>query len=160
MNQNSKLKDFLARFFPTFLCTYFLSCLAVGCTLSLVWSTYLLSADIRSFLMTTAIVTVIVTGGHIAVVRGRPWGLWVVVGVFLACLFIVLPTYGYRPHPFSYTTGICSRCLDSLFSIASATAKCVSACSRSAKSAPGIVKHVRPKPAVERAAKQRQRAKA
>ncbi|MCP3748614.1 MULTISPECIES: hypothetical protein [Pseudomonas] len=106
MNQNSKLKDFLARFFPTFLCTYFLSCLAVGCTLSLVWSTYLLSADIRSFLITTAIVTVIVTGGHIAVVRGRPWGLWVVVAVFLACLFIVLPTYGYRPHPFSYTTGI------------------------------------------------------
>ncbi len=39
-------------------------------------------------------------------IRGRSWGVRAIVVFYLVCLFIVLPTYGYRPHPVAYVTGL------------------------------------------------------
>ncbi|WP_339491648.1 hypothetical protein [Pseudomonas rhizophila] len=102
------LPRFLARYFPTFICAFFLACFAVSASISLVSSTYFRGDPERakySFLV-ALILSLLLALSHFVMIRGRSWGVRAIVVFYLACLFTVLPTYGYKPHPFAYVTGL------------------------------------------------------
>jgi hypothetical protein len=108
MNYRSNLKDFLAQYFPTFIGAFFLAALSIASALSLVESTYLggYSGLARAMLVVTIILSLTLTFGHFMMIRGRRWAVWIIVTFYLISLMAVLPTYSYRPHILSYTTGI------------------------------------------------------
>jgi hypothetical protein len=91
MNYTDGLRDFLARFFPTFISTFFLALFSLSCAISLV---------------AVIAVTVLLCFGNFMMIRGRTWGVWIIVALLIISLLTVLLTFGYRPHMFSYTTGL------------------------------------------------------
>ncbi|WP_445577398.1 DUF1624 domain-containing protein [Pseudomonas sp. E141] len=107
MDRKHSLNAFLAHYFPTFICAFFLACFAVSASISLVSSTYFRGDPERakySFLV-ALILSLLLALSHFVMIRGRSWGVRAIVVFYLACLFTVLPTYGYKPHPFAYVTG-------------------------------------------------------
>ncbi|MBD0705742.1 MULTISPECIES: hypothetical protein [unclassified Pseudomonas] len=108
MDRKHSLNAFLAHYFPTFICAFFLACFAVSASISLVSSTYFRGDPERakySFLV-ALILSLLLALSHFVMIRGRSWGVRAIVVFYLACLFTVLPTYGYKPHPFAYVTGL------------------------------------------------------
>ncbi|AVU74068.1 hypothetical protein [Pseudomonas rhizophila] len=108
MDRKHSLNTFLAHYFPTFICAFFLACFAVSASISLVSSTYFRGDPERakySFLV-ALILSLLLALSHFVMIRGRSWGVRAIVVFYLACLFTVLPTYGYKPHPFAYVTGL------------------------------------------------------
>ncbi|SFG53101.1 hypothetical protein [Pseudomonas sp. NFACC45] len=108
MNRQYSLNTFLAHYFPTFICAFFLACFAVSASISLVSSTYFRGDPERakySFLI-ALILSLLLALSHFVMIRGRSWGVRAIVVFYLACLFTVLPTYGYKPHPVAYVTGL------------------------------------------------------
>jgi hypothetical protein len=95
----------MQRYFSRFMTAYFLSVYASAATFSLVWGTYCkaCSRDAVYPFSLFALVIILVTA-HAGVVRGRHWGSWLVAVFYVASIFIVLPTYTYRPHWFVYTS--------------------------------------------------------
>jgi hypothetical protein len=108
MNYTDGLRDFLARFFPTFISTFFLALFSLSCAISLVGSTYFRGhpLEARYTLVAVIAVTVLLCFGNFMMIRGRTWGVWIIVALLIISLLTVLLTFGYRPHMFSYTTGI------------------------------------------------------
>lgn len=108
MNYRNSLKDFLAQYFPSFIGAFFLAVLSMSSALSLVESTYFgsYSGLARVMLVITIVLSLTLTFGHFMMIRGRRWAVWIIVAFYLVSLMAVLPTYSYRPHIFSYTTGI------------------------------------------------------
>lgn len=108
MNYTDGLRDFLARFFPTFICAFFLALFSLSCTISLVGSTYFRghSLEARYTLIAVIAMTVLLCFANFMMIRGRTWSVWIIAALLIISLLTVLPTYGYRPHMLSYTTGI------------------------------------------------------
>ncbi|WP_339478385.1 hypothetical protein [Pseudomonas sp. RL_5y_Pfl2_73] len=108
MDRKYSLNAFLAQYFPTFICAFFLACFAVSASISLASSTYFRGDPERakySFLI-ALVLSLLLALSHFFMIRGRSWGVRAIVVFYLVCLFIVLPTYGYRPHPVAYVTGL------------------------------------------------------
>ncbi|MDD2031952.1 hypothetical protein [Pseudomonas sp. 39167] len=108
MDRKHSLNAFLAHYFPTFICAFFLACFAVSASISLVSSTYFRGDPERakySFLV-ALILSLLLALSHFVMIRGRSWGVRAIVVFYLACLFTVLPTYGYKPHPVAFVTGL------------------------------------------------------
>jgi peptidoglycan/LPS O-acetylase OafA/YrhL len=102
------LSAFLAHYFPTFICAFFLACFAVSASISLVSSTYFRGDPERgkySFLV-ALVLSLLLALSHFVMIRGRSWGARAIVVFYLVCFLTVLPTYGYEPHPFAYATGL------------------------------------------------------
>ncbi len=79
----------------------FLACFAVSASISLASSTYFRGDPERakySFLI-ALVLSLLLALSHFFMIRGRSWGVRAIVVFYLVCLFIVLPTYGYRPYP-------------------------------------------------------------
>ena len=108
MKQPPSLKVFLAEYFPAFIVAFFMVCFSASCTVALASNTYFKGIEDRVFKtsMVLLALSVVVFVSHFLMVRGRAWAVWVVVGLFVACLVTVLPSYGYRPHMFVYSTGL------------------------------------------------------
>lgn len=108
MDRKHSLNAFLAHYFPIFICAFFLACFALSASISLASSTYFRGDPERgkySFLI-ALMLSLLLALSHFIMIRGRPWGVRAIVVFYLACLFTVLPTYGYNPHPFAYVTGL------------------------------------------------------
>jgi len=108
MNRKHSLNAFLARYFPTFICAFFLACFALSASISLASSTYFRGDPERgkySFLM-ALLLSLLLSLSHFVMIRGRIWGGRTIVVFYLVCLFTVFPTYGYKPHPVAYVTGL------------------------------------------------------
>lgn len=104
MTRSQELQRFLSRYFGVFIAEFFLSCLTLGGTVSLVFSTYLRSPDRAQPVMALALVAVVSAASHIAMVRGYAWGVRGVIGLVVIALLAVLPSYGYRPHMGGYVS--------------------------------------------------------
>ncbi|TLP61910.1 MULTISPECIES: hypothetical protein [Pseudomonas] len=104
MNRDLEFQSFMSRYFPAFIAGFFLCCFTFAGAISLSFASYLhrYSADGNPMLITALVAGLVCAAGHIAVVRGRAWGVWVVVGVLVASVCVALPSYRYHPHPFSY----------------------------------------------------------
>ncbi|SCW86292.1 hypothetical protein [Pseudomonas sp. NFACC05-1] len=108
MNRKHSLSAFLAHYFPTFIGAFFLACFAVSASISLASSTYFRGDPERakySFLI-ALVLSLLLALSHFFMIRGRSWGVRVIVVFYLGCLFTVLPTYGYEPHPVVYVAGL------------------------------------------------------
>lgn len=108
MDRKLSLNAFLARYFPTFICAFFIACFALSASISLASSTYFRGDPERgkySFLM-ALVLSLLLSLSHFVMIRGRIWGVRAIVVFYLVCLSAVLPTYDYKPHPVAYVTGL------------------------------------------------------
>ncbi|QJI32465.1 hypothetical protein HKK55_28465 [Pseudomonas sp. ADAK18] len=108
MARQDSLKAFLAQYFPTFICAFFLACFALSAAISLAASTYFRGDPDRarySFLA-AVILGLLLALSHFVMIRGRAWGVWAIAVFYLVCFLMVLPTYGYRPHMAAYVMGL------------------------------------------------------
>lgn len=104
MTRGQELQAFLSRYFGVFIAEFFLSCMALGGTVSLVFSTYLRSPDRAHSALALALVAAVSAASHIAMVRGFAWGVRGVIGILVVALLAALPSYGYRPHMGGYVS--------------------------------------------------------
>ncbi|MBV4463342.1 protein-S-isoprenylcysteine O-methyltransferase Ste14 [Pseudomonas sp. F-14 TE3623] len=108
MDRKYSLNAFLAHYFPTFICAFFLACFALSASISLVSSTYFRGDPERgkySFIV-ALVLSLLLALSHFVMIRGRSWGVRAIVVFYLVCFLTVLPTYGYKPHPVAYGTGL------------------------------------------------------
>ncbi len=108
MDRKYSLSAFLAHYFPTFICAFFIACFSLSASISLVSSTYFRGDPERakySFLL-ALVLSLLLALSHFVMIRGRSWGAWAIVVFYLVCFFAVLPTYVFKPHPFAYVTGL------------------------------------------------------
>lgn len=94
---DSERSSFMRRYFPMFILGFLLSCVSLSGVVSLTFATYLRDFEgdgTFSFAVTLGI-ALIVAGSHIAIVRGRYWGAWVMLAVLAAGLVAVAPCYAY-----------------------------------------------------------------
>ncbi|SDQ30500.1 hypothetical protein SAMN05216487_0983 [Pseudomonas sp. UC 17F4] len=89
---------FLRRYFATFICAFLLACFSCALTAIVVvegrFSTVREQANYTVILVMTA--SLVLSIGNMLVVRGRPWGVWVVVALLLVNLLALLVSYGPR----------------------------------------------------------------
>ena len=97
MTRSPELKAFLARFFPVFIVVFLLSCFALSGVVSLIFATYLRALEGEGTLShaVTLLVALTVAGTHIALVRGRTWGVRGIVAALLGGMAAVAPCYAY-----------------------------------------------------------------
>ncbi|AUG05559.1 hypothetical protein [Pseudomonas sp. S09G 359] len=101
------LKPFLLAHFPAFIGVILAGCLGGSGVISLAASTYF--ADVPMANNATLSWFVVVAAGlfvansNFLVVRGYAWAVWGMVGFFVLCLLVALPTLAYRPHWFIYS---------------------------------------------------------
>jgi hypothetical protein len=102
------LQAFLSRYFPTFISAFFLALFSLGCTISLVGSTFFRGHPLtaRYTLVAALAISLVLCFATFMMIRGRTWAVWIIVTLLIVSLLTVLPTYSYRPHMLSYTTGI------------------------------------------------------
>ena len=108
MDRKYSLNAFLAHYFPTFICAFFLACFALSASISLVSSTYFRGDPERgkySFIV-ALVLSLLLALSHFVMIRGRSWGVRAIIVFYLVCFLTVLPTYGYKPHPVAYVTGL------------------------------------------------------
>ncbi|POA53361.1 MULTISPECIES: hypothetical protein [unclassified Pseudomonas] len=104
------MREFLARYFPTFMLTVLLGCFSASLLLSLAQVTYWRgmapeqSNDYTGLGLLGLIVLLVV--GNLLVVRGIAWGVWLVAGYFALCLALVAPMFQYHPHQGIYLVGL------------------------------------------------------
>ncbi|MTD18698.1 hypothetical protein GIR22_05980 [Pseudomonas sp. CCM 7891] len=108
MAHQDSLKAFLAQYFPAFICAFFLACFSLSATISLVASTYFRGdpGRARYSFLAAVVLGLLLALSHFVMIRGRAWGVWVIVIFYLVCFLTVLSTYGYRPHMAAYVTGL------------------------------------------------------
>jgi len=108
MGHQDSLSAFLARYFPTFICAFFLACFSLGGAISLVSSSYFRGDPERAryaFLAALAL-GLLLAFSHFVMIRGRKWGIWIIVGFYLLGFLAVLSTFSYRPHLGAYVSGL------------------------------------------------------
>lgn len=101
------LKPFLLAHFPAFIGVILAGCLGGSGVISLAASTYFADVPVATNATVSWFVVVaaglFVANSNFLVVRGRAWAVWGMVGFFVVCLLVALPTLAYRPHWFIYS---------------------------------------------------------
>lgn len=101
------LKPFLLAHFPAFIGVILAGCLGGSGVISLAASTYFADVPMANNATLSWFVVVVaglfVANSNFLVVRGYAWAVWGMVGFFVLCLLVALPTLAYRPHWFIYS---------------------------------------------------------
>ncbi|WP_248804529.1 hypothetical protein [Pseudomonas sp. MWU13-2100] len=108
MDHQDSLSAFLARYFPTFICAFFLACFSLGGAISLVSSSYFRGDPERAryAFLAALVLGLFLAFSHFAMIRGRKWGISIIVGFYLLGFLAVLSTFGYRPHLGAYVSAL------------------------------------------------------
>lgn len=104
MNRSLEFQSLMSRYFPAFIAGFFLCCFTYAGAVSLSFATYLreYSAGGSPMLITALAMGLMTALTHLAVVRGRYWGVWGIVGILGLSVLVALPSYAYGAHPISY----------------------------------------------------------
>ncbi|CDF96512.1 MULTISPECIES: membrane protein [unclassified Pseudomonas] len=106
MNKELTLRVFFQRHFLGFIAAIFTAYLSVALALALAFVTYFRSWPLKDsgiyIMLAGAVVTLLVAHGNLMVLWGRPRWVWLLVGVFVACLAFVLPMIYFAPHQVLY----------------------------------------------------------
>ena len=101
------LKPFLLAHFPAFIGVILAGCLGGSAAISLAASTYFADVPVATNATVSWFVVLFaalfVTNSNFLVVRGHAWAVWGMVGFFVVCLLVTLPTLAYEPHWFIYS---------------------------------------------------------
>jgi drug/metabolite transporter (DMT)-like permease len=108
MDYTHSLPAFLSRYFPVFIGAFFLAVFSMSCMVSLVVTTFIRGhTEAANYMLVSALaLSLVLCFGNFMMIRGRTWAVWIIVALLIISLLAVLPTYPYRPHMFSFTTGI------------------------------------------------------
>jgi hypothetical protein len=104
---------FLARYFPSFICSIFMCMFSIAIATSLVSRAYLdgnPQGTLYSWLFMMGASLVLTSAGFL-LSRGRLWATWILAGILLACLLAVLPIMPTRGQTFDrvvYMLGLMS----------------------------------------------------
>ncbi|QXH51846.1 hypothetical protein KSS94_01475 [Pseudomonas fakonensis] len=106
MRRSPEFTEFVRRYFGVFIGTWFTSLVAVAWSFVLVWGTWFRAGSKDEMRATLVALLVVFMLGHGAVVRGRGWGAWIVAAMCVACVVLVIGTYGQRPHLFLFSASV------------------------------------------------------
>ncbi|MEK1839623.1 hypothetical protein ACQKPC_13915 [Pseudomonas sp. NPDC089918] len=119
MSEQLTLKAFFRRYFLAFLGGIFAAYFSLAFAVALSFVTYFQNAPLADsglhIFLAGAALTLLVVHSNFMIVRGRPWWVWVVVGVLVACLLFVLPMIYYAPPRAIYVLALLSPLLGLLF---------------------------------------------
>ncbi|CAK9892386.1 MULTISPECIES: hypothetical protein [Pseudomonas] len=98
MSASQDYAAFMTRYFPTFICTFFLSLFSLACAVTLWTDTHLRNHPDNSAysvgLMASSIVLLCL--GNFLIIRGRAWSVWLLVGLLLLSLLTVISLFDER----------------------------------------------------------------
>ncbi|MEW5507924.1 hypothetical protein [Pseudomonas antarctica] len=110
MNGVPSLKPFLLEHFPSFIGVILAGCLGGSGAISLAAATYFADVPMATNATVSWFVVIFaalfVVNSNFLVVRGHAWAVWGMVGFFVVCLLVVLPTLQFHPHWFIYSESL------------------------------------------------------
>ncbi|NWB83277.1 hypothetical protein [Pseudomonas gingeri] len=102
MSEELTLRGFFREHFLGFIAGILAAYFSLGLCVVLAFVTYFehlpLADSGMHILLMGAVLTLLIVHGNLMVLWGRPQWVWLLVGVFVACLLFVLPMITYDPH--------------------------------------------------------------
>ena len=106
MKEPPSINGFLARYFPVFMGTIFMSIFSGSASVSMAGVTYLRGLDpaLKANYSVGAILVLVF--GNVMIVRGYPWATRLVAGYLVGCLLFVLPMIQYGINTLVYGSAV------------------------------------------------------
>lgn len=106
MNELMTLRDFFRQYFLTFLGGVFAAYFSLALAVALAFVTYFRDVPLAQvglkIMLVGAQLILLTVHSNFMILRGRPSWVWVMVGIYLACLVFVVPMVQYQPHKVLY----------------------------------------------------------
>lgn len=106
MNELMTLRDFFRHYFLTFLGGVFAAYFSLALAVALAFVTYFRDVPLAQvglkIMLVGALLILLTVHSNFMILRGRPSWVWVMVGIYLACLVFVVPMVQYQPHKVLY----------------------------------------------------------
>ena len=106
MNELMTLRDFFRQYFLTFLGGVFAAYFSLALAVALAFVTYFRDVPLAQvglkIMSVGALLILLTVHSNFMILRGRPSWVWVMVGIYLACLVFVVPMVQYQPHKVLY----------------------------------------------------------
>ena len=106
MNELMTLRDFFRHYFLTFLGGVFAAYFSLALAVALAFVTYFRDVPLAQvglkILVVGALLILLTVHSNFMILRGRPSWVWVMVGIYVACLLFVFPMVQYQPHNVLY----------------------------------------------------------
>ena len=106
MNELMTLRDFFRQYFLTFLGGVFAAYFSLALAVALAFVTYFRDVPLAQvglkIMLVGALLILLTVHSNFMISRGRPSWVWVMVGIYLACLVFVVPMVQYQPHKVLY----------------------------------------------------------
>ena len=106
MNELMTLRDFFRQYFLTFLGGVFAAYFSLALAVALAFVTYFRDVPLAQvglkIMLVGALLILLTVHSNFMILRGRPSWVWVMVGIYLACLVFVVPMVQYQPHKVLY----------------------------------------------------------
>ena len=106
MNDLMTLRDFFRHYFLTFLGGVFAAYFSLALAVALAFVTYFRDVPMAQvglkIIVVGALLILLTVHSNFMILRGRPSWVWVMVGIYVACLLFVFPMVPYQPHKVLY----------------------------------------------------------
>ena len=106
MNELMTLRDFFRQYFLTFLGGVFAAYFSLALAVALAFVTYFRDVPLAQvglkIMLVGALLILLTVHSNFMILRGRPSWVWVMVGIYVACLLFVVPMLQYQPHKVLY----------------------------------------------------------
>ena len=106
MSELMTLRDFFRQYFLTFLGGVFAAYFSLALAVALAFVTYFRDVPLAQvglkIMLVGALLILLTVHSNFMILRGRPSWVWVMVGIYLACLVFVVPMVQYQPHKVLY----------------------------------------------------------
>ena len=100
------LRDFFRQYFLTFMGGVFAAYFSLALAVALAFVTYFRDVPLAQvglkIMLVGALLILLTVHSNFMILRGRPSWVWVMVGIYLACLVFVVPMVQYQPHKVLY----------------------------------------------------------
>lgn len=93
---------------PIFLAAFYMALFAMSLATMIVLDQHYPDPEQHSlyYFQVICLLSVYLCSANLLVVRGRPWGVWLIVALMLVCILTVVLASGYRVHRIMYFLGL------------------------------------------------------
>ena len=106
MSELMTLRDFFRHYFLTFIGGVFAAYFSLALAVALAFVTYFRDAPMAQvglkIMSAGALLILLTVHSNFMILRGRPSWVWVMVGIYVACLLFVVPMVQFQPHKVLY----------------------------------------------------------
>ncbi|MCO8164743.1 hypothetical protein NRB16_27635 [Pseudomonas sp. LJDD11] len=108
MNHETGFFTILRVHLPIFAAAFFMALFAMSLATMIVLQQHVSDPEqnIQYYFQAIVVLSVYLCSANLLVVRGRPWGVWLVVALMLACILTVVLGSGYRVPRIMYFLGL------------------------------------------------------